>query len=39
MIALGNIKNEVHTDENGNANFSCNGGSISVWILKDNIYL
>lgn len=38
MIAHGNIKDEVLVDEKGNATFSCNNGSVSVWILKDNMY-
>lgn len=39
MTAPGNIKDEVLVDNNGNGTFSCNNGSVSVWILKDNIYL
>lgn len=38
MIVLGNIKDEILVDKNGNAIFYCNNGSVSVWILKDNIY-
>ena len=29
----GNIKDKVAIDENGNGNFSVNGGSVSVWIM------
>jgi alpha-amylase len=28
----GNVKDIITIDENGNANFICNGGSVSVWI-------
>lgn len=35
----GNIKEEILTDSNGNATFYCNGGSVSIWILKHNMYL
>ena len=31
---LGNIENKVHIDSEGNGNFSCNGGSVSVWIKE-----
>ena len=30
----GNIKEKVAIDENGNGNFSVNGGSVSIWILS-----
>ena len=29
----GNIKDKVAIDENGNGNFSVNGGSVSIWIM------
>jgi len=32
--ALGHREQEVLIDENGCANFHCNAGSVSVWILK-----
>lgn len=32
--ALGNRKEEVSLDENGIGKFFCNGGSVSVWVLK-----
>lgn len=38
MIAHGNVAQEVHVDKNGVGTFSCNGGSVSVYILKDNMY-
>ena len=31
---LGNVENKVHIDLEGNGNFSCNGGSVSVWIKE-----
>lgn len=34
----GNIKEDVYVDKDGNGIFYCNGGSISVWIKKENIY-
>ena len=30
---LGNIQEKVYVDSNGNGKFSCNPGSVSVWIL------
>ncbi len=35
MTAPGNVAQEVLVDENGDALFYCNGGSVSVWILKE----
>ena len=35
---LGNIQNKVYIDQNGNGDFSCNAGSVSVWI-KDGQYV
>ncbi len=32
--ALGNRPEEVTINENGKAEFFCNGGSVSVWVLK-----
>lgn len=34
----GNIKEDVYVDKEGNGIFYCEGGSVSVWIKKDNIY-
>ena len=34
----GNIKEPVYVDKDGNGIFYCNGGSVSVWIKKDNMY-
>ena len=34
----GNVKETVYVDKNGNGIFYCNGGSVSVWIKKDNMY-
>ena len=34
----GNLSETVYTDQEGNGIFYCNGGSVSVWIKKDNIY-
>ena len=31
--ATGNVKEIVNVDENGNADFKCNGRSVSVWII------
>jgi alpha-amylase len=33
---LGNRNEEIVTDEEGWADFKCNGRSVSVWIPKDN---
>lgn len=30
----GNIQDEITVDENGNAEFRCNGGSLSVWVKR-----
>ena len=30
----GNIQEIITVDENGNADFKCNGGSVSVWVKK-----
>lgn len=38
MTACGNVKEEVYVDKDGNGTFYCNGGSVSVWILKNNMY-
>ena len=32
--ALGKIEDIIQVDGNGNAEFRCNGGSVSVWIKK-----
>lgn len=34
----GNIQEPVYVDADGNGIFYVNGGSVSVWIKKDNIY-
>lgn len=34
----GNLDETVYVDANGNGIFYCDGGSVSVWIKKDNIY-
>ncbi len=34
----GNIKETVYVDNDGNGIFYCNGGSVSVWVKKDNMY-
>ncbi len=34
----GNIKETVYVDNEGNGIFYVNGGSVSVWIKKDNMY-
>ena len=34
----GNIKESVYIDNDGNGIFYVNGGSVSVWIKKDNMY-
>ena len=34
----GNVKETVYVDKLGNGVFYCNGGSVSVWIKKDNMY-
>ena len=34
----GNVKENVYVDSNGDGIFYCNGGSVSVWIKKDNMY-
>lgn len=34
----GNVKETVYVDNEGNGIFYCNGGSVSVWVKKDNIY-
>ena len=34
----GNVKETVYVDQEGNGIFYCNGGSVSVWVKKDNIY-
>ena len=34
----GNVKESVYVDEYGNGIFYTNGGSVSVWIKKDNMY-
>ena len=34
---LGNRQESVVTDENGEATFFCNGGSVSVWVIEEVI--
>lgn len=34
----GNVKEDVYVDCEGNGIFYCNGGSVSIWVKKDNIY-
>lgn len=34
---LGHREEEIVTDEHGNATFTVNGGSVSVWILAENL--
>lgn len=34
----GNLQETVYVDEEGNGIFYCNGGSISVWVKKENQY-
>jgi len=34
----GNVKENVYIDNEGNGIFYCNGGSVSVWVKKENIY-
>ena len=34
----GNVQENVYVDQEGNGIFYCNGGSVSVWVRKDNIY-
>lgn len=34
----GNIKETVYVDNEGNGIFYVNGGSVSVWIKKENMY-
>ncbi|MBR3134193.1 MAG: alpha-amylase [Clostridia bacterium] len=34
----GNCKEPVYVDNDGNGIFYCDGGSVSVWIKKDNMY-
>lgn len=34
----GNVKEDVYVDKEGNGIFYCNGGSVSVWVKKENIY-
>ena len=33
---LGNVEEKIYVDENGNAEFKCNGGNISVWVKSKN---
>lgn len=35
---LGNVKETVYVDSKGNGIFYCDGGSVSVWVKKDNMY-
>ena len=35
---LGNVQETVYVDQDGNGIFYCNGGSVSVWVKKENIY-
>ncbi|MCT4714428.1 alpha-amylase [Enterobacteriaceae bacterium H18W14] len=32
---LGNREETITTDEKGSATFTCNGGSVSVWVMED----
>ncbi len=34
----GNVKETVYVDDDGNGIFYVNGGSVSIWIKKDNMY-
>lgn len=34
----GNVQETVYIDEEGNGIFYCNGGSVSVWVKKENLY-
>ena len=34
----GNVKETVYVDNKGNGIFYCNGGSVSIWVKKGNIY-
>lgn len=34
----GNVKETVYIDKEGNGIFYCNGGSVSIWVKKENIY-
>lgn len=34
----GNCKEPIYVDQDGNGIFYCDGGSVSVWIKKDNMY-
>ena len=34
----GNVKEPVYVDKYGNGIFYVNGGSVSIWIKKDNMY-
>ncbi len=34
----GNVKETIYVDNDGNAIFYVNGGSVSIWIKKDNMY-
>ena len=34
----GNLKETVYVDSQGNGIFYVNGGSVSVWVKKDNVY-
>lgn len=34
----GNVQEQVYVDKEGNGIFYCNGGSVSVWVKKDNLY-
>lgn len=35
----GNVQEDVYVDNEGNGIFYCNGGSVSVWVKKDNMYM
>ena len=37
-IFTGNVKEKVYADQDGNGIFYCNGGSVSIWVKKENIY-
>ena len=34
----GNVQETVYVDQDGNGIFYCNGGSVSIWVKKENIY-
>ena len=34
----GNCKEPIYVDQDGNGIFYCDGGSVSVWVKKENMY-